>query len=184
MYRVVLLVAAVILAVIASPATAGIGPGVPNPPVITPAAPTPTPVPTACDWLVVGHASNCDHLNPNQIFDSTVWPTACTANNDLIAHTVASATLADGSLILLTYAGGRCRTVAASLYAPTYSGSAPCTVTITRSSDSATSSAAVVSANGFWSAETYALYDAGVSVVASASCTHGGRTYRGKTAAY
>jgi hypothetical protein len=182
MYRMVVLVAAVIVAVVAAPATAGIGPGAPEPPVVAPAAPAPTPAPAACDWLVVGHASNCDNLDPNQIFDSTAWPTACTANNDLITHTVASATLADGSLILLTYAGGHCRTVAASLYAPHYSGSGSCTVTITRSSDSATATASVVSASGFWSAETYALYDAGVSVVASASCTHGGHTYTGKTA--
>ena len=183
MYRMAVLLATLVV-LVAAPASAGIGPDVPGPPFVTPAAPAPTPVPAACDWLVVGHASNCDDLDPRAIFSGTTWPTACSVNNDLLTRTVASATMADGSLISLTYSGTACRSVAASLYVPAYSGSAECSVTITRSSDGATATSSVVDANGFWSAETLALYDAGVSTVASARCTHGGHTYTGRTAAY
>jgi hypothetical protein len=150
-------------------ADVGPRPSPPAPRIVKPAAPAPTPVPVACGWVVVGHASNCDDLNPNAIFSSTAWPSGCSTNNNLIANTVESATMTDGSTILLAYDGSPCRTVAASLYAPHYTGSGPCTVTITRSSDGATTSTQVAEANGFWSAESYSLYDAGVSVVASAS---------------
>jgi hypothetical protein len=163
-----------------------VGPAIPGAAVVvTPAAPD--PVPAACAWLVKGHSSNCDGLDPNQLYTDTSWPTACRHNNDLLLRTVESATMADGSLIQLTYAGGTdagCRTVAASLYVPHYTGSAVCSVTLTRSSDHTTSTSLVARAGGFWSAETLSLYDAGVSSSAAATCTYGGHTYTGHTGGY
>ncbi len=179
----VLLAASALL--IADPASAGVLPvPVGASGVDAPADPAPEPVPAACGWLVVGHWSNCDNLDPNQLYTDPSWPTACTTNNDLLTRTVKSATLPDGSLLQLTYAGATCRTVAASLYVPNYSGSQSCTVTITRSSDQARSSARVARSGGFWSAETLSLYDAGVAIVASASCSYGGHTYAGETAGW
>jgi hypothetical protein len=183
--------AALILAAVASPmsgaaAPANIGPP-PAPGVVTPAAPAPEPAPVACAWLVKGYASNCDGLDPNQLYTNASWPTDCRNNNDLLMRTVESATMSDGSLIQLTYAGGAdagCRTVAASLYAPHYSGSALCEVTLTRSSDHAALISQVMNLGGFWSAETLSFYDAGVSSSAAATCTYGGHTYTGHTSSY
>ncbi|HEY1488048.1 MAG TPA: hypothetical protein VGF84_18215 [Micromonosporaceae bacterium] len=168
-------------------AHAGVGPDVPGPLVVVPAAPAPQPVPTACAWIVRDYASNCDGLDPDRLYVDAAWPTACTGNDDVLTHTIASTTLSDGSVIQLTYSGGTaagCRTVAASLYVPDYHGSAPCTLTITRTADNASITAKIVYYGGFWSAETGSLYDAGVSSYASASCTYGGHTYAGRTSAY
>jgi len=163
-------------------------PAIPAPgSIMAPSAPVPDPAPAACGWVAVGYSSNCDGLDPNQLYQSNAWPTACTANNDLLMRTVESATLDDDILIQLTYAGGTdagCRTVAASLYVPNYTGSKPCSVTITRSSDHTTATGLIARTGGFWSAETLSLYDANVSITASATCTYGGHTYTGKTAAY
>jgi hypothetical protein len=66
------------------PASAGVNPQVPPIPGIeVPDAPVPTPVAAACGWVVVGYLSNCDGLDPDQLFVNTAWPTGCTVNNDL-----------------------------------------------------------------------------------------------------
>jgi hypothetical protein len=172
---------------VAVAAPSDVGPAIPGAHVVTPAAPAPDPVPATCAWLVKGYFSNCDGLDPNELYTSTAWPTACLANNDLLMRTVSAATLPDGSRIQLTYSGGTgsgCRTVAASFYAPHYTGSAVCSVTLTRSSDGATSTSEVARVGGFWSAETLSFYDAGVASSAAATCTYGGHTYTGHTASY
>ena len=143
-----------------------------------------TASPAVCSWTVVGHSSNCDRLDPNTLFQNAAWPTACKATNDMIGRTVQSATLADGIYVKVTYSGGTkagCRSVAASLYVPHYSGSGDCAVTLTRTSDGSTSVASLVRHGSFWSAETLAFYDNSVESYASVSCTYGGHTYTGKT---
>jgi hypothetical protein len=105
----------------------------------------------------------------------------------VLTNTIGTATMADGSLIQITYAAGTnmgCRTIAASLYVPHYTGSKPCTLTLTRTVDQASVTSNIVHYGGFWSAETPSLYDAGVTSYASASCTYGGHTYTGRTSAY
>jgi len=157
-------------------------------PVPSGVAPTPTvAAPATCAWTIVGASSNCDGLDPNQLFTNTAWPTACQATNDMINRTVKSATLADGIYVKVTYAGGTdagCRSVAASMYVPHYAGSGPCVVTLTRTSDGKTSSSGVAREAGFWSAETLALYDKSVESYASVSCTYGGHMYTGKTGSW
>jgi hypothetical protein len=181
----VILIAAMSTAATAAPLQSAVGPQIPGPPVVATAAPD--PVTAACTWLVKGHSSNCDGLDPNQLYTNAAWPSDCRNTDDLLTRTVESTTMPDGSLVLLTYSGGTdagCRTVAASLYAPRYRGSAPCSVTLTRSSDQDSSTSRVVYQAGFWSAETLAFYDADVSSYASATCTYGGHTYTGRTSRY
>ena len=154
---------------------------------VGPAAPVPDPVPSNCAWIVKGYQANCDGLDPNLLYKDPMWPTACTSNNDVLLHTVATTTMSDGSIITLTYALGKssgCKTAAASLYAPKYSGAKVCRVTMTRASDGATSSSQVARAGGFWSAETLSLYAGNTTVKASATCTYGGHTYTGTTKSY
>jgi hypothetical protein len=178
---VMIIVGALTLSLSAQAALGGVAPVVPSG--VDPAA----AAPAVCAWTVVGSSSNCDRLDPNELFTNSAWPTACTATNDMLNRTVKSATLADGIYVKVTYSGGTkagCRSVAASLYVPEYSGSKPCTVTLKRTSDGATSVASVVRRGGFWSAETLALYDNSVESYASVACTYGGHTYTGRTGSW
>jgi hypothetical protein len=126
-------------------------------------------------------------LDPDQIFVNASWPTACSATNDVITHTVRSMTLDDGIYVQLTYSGGTnagCRTIAASLYVPNYSGSKACGLTLVRTSDGKAAWSPIVHSAGFWGAETPSLYDAAVVSYASVTCTYGGHTYIGRTGSY